>query len=162
MADKIAEMARRLAEQFDKDDPKEVCDAVMEDPTPETAAEPAIPETEAAPADPERLPCIVFHPQWVDLILQGKKTWELRWWHRRDPGIHAMQSAGRGLVALFRITGVHDVDMKNFHKFFRFHGVPRIEDVPGYSAGRLGLKAWTLSIVQVFAKPVHVPSTRTP
>jgi hypothetical protein len=101
----------------------------------------------------EELKGLIVDQPWIDLILHGDKTWEMR----------TRRTSHRGLIALVRkgsgqVVGAADLietrtcdDPEHYRKYELYHRVPAPDHV---SAARRWPIAWVLKSARQFTKPV--------
>ena len=93
---------------------------------------------------------LVVKKKWLDLILAGRKTWEIRGSSTTKRGwIHFAESqAGGKLMGRARLVICYPVQRKSFKQHFNHHCVPSVTMVP-----YLTPYAWVLEDAEKFEKP---------
>ena len=93
---------------------------------------------------------LVVKKQWLDLILTGRKTWEIRGSSTTKRGwIHFAESqAGGKLMGRARLVSCHPVPRKSFDQQFDHHCVPCLDMVPYHPP-----YAWVLKDAEKFENP---------
>ena len=93
---------------------------------------------------------LVVKKKWLDLILAGRKTWEIRGSSTTKRGwIHFAESqAGGKLMGRARLVSCFHVQRKSFKQRFNHHCVPSLNMVP-----YLTPYAWVLEDAEKFEKP---------
>ena len=100
---------------------------------------------------------LVVKKKWLDLILAGKKTWEIRGRSTAKRGwIHFAESqAGGKLMGRARLVNCFPVPKKDFKRHFKKHLVPELSMVP-YTTPH----AWVFEDVEKFQKPFEYEHTQ--
>ena len=89
--------------------------------------------------------------QWIDLILDGKKTWEIRGQRCLKRGlVHLALSGTNSILGSIRIEGCRKLARCCFNKHFMKHRVPNLRDVR-YAT----IYAWEMTEPQRFEPPLH-------
>lgn len=93
---------------------------------------------------------LIVKQRWLDQILAGKKTWEIRGCATKRRGwIHfAASKSGGKLLGRALLTKCVQIPNEDFASHFRKHRVADVSEVP-YSR----IYAWVLSKAQRFKKP---------
>ena len=93
---------------------------------------------------------LVVKKKWLDLILAGRKTWEIRGSSTSKRGwIHFAESqAGGKLMGRARLVNCFPVSRRSFQRHYKKHCVPSLSMVP-YNT----LYAWVLEDAEKFEKP---------
>lgn len=97
---------------------------------------------------------LLIRKPWIDLILAGRKTWEIRGSATRVRGPIALIESGSGtVVGVCELTDcMGPLTLEEFHRATRRHRAP-----PGMFEKQLPYRrtyAWVLSRAQRLAKPV--------
>jgi hypothetical protein len=96
------------------------------------------------------LSAIPIRPQWIDLILNGTKTWEIRTKNTNKIGPVALIRSGSGtVVATANLSDVIKLTEKIARQNARRMGMTTADAV-----SRVGCNAWVLSDVIPLKKPV--------
>jgi hypothetical protein len=92
---------------------------------------------------------LVVKKKWLDLILAGRKTWEIRGYSTAKRGwIHFVESqAGGKLMGRARLVNCLQLPRKSFMRHYKQHCVPDC------AAPYAKIYAWVLEDVEKFKKP---------
>lgn len=96
---------------------------------------------------------LVIKPKWADLILSGRKTWEIRSRITYKRGTIAIVKSGSGLVyGTAQLVDCIKLSSEDFAKSRHKHCIPASESnlVKHYRE----LYAWVLEEIQVFPEPI--------
>ena len=93
---------------------------------------------------------LVVKKKWLDLILAGRKTWEIRGSSTSKRGwIHFAESqAGGKLTGRARLVNCFPVPRSSFQRHYKKHYVPSLSMVPYVTP-----HAWVLEDAEKFEKP---------
>jgi len=93
---------------------------------------------------------LVVKKKWLDLILAGKKTWEIRGSSTSKRGwVHFAESqAGGKLRGRARLVNCFPVPTESFQRHYKKHCVPSLTMVP-----YVKIYAWVLEDAEEFEKP---------
>lgn len=76
---------------------------------------------------------LVVKAPWVDLLLDGKKTWEIRSQPTKVRGVVKLAQSGTGrLVGQARIIDCVKIKRAEFPKYFKKHRVPDLKAILNY------------------------------
>jgi hypothetical protein len=97
---------------------------------------------------------LVIRSPWIDLILEGKKTWEMRTKATKIRGRIALIKAKSGLVygTAELAESLPPLDLAEMREKQEFHAIPDAEVVAAHMAG--WTTPWVLRGVQPFPKPI--------
>ena len=94
--------------------------------------------------------------QWLDMILSGAKTWEIRGTNTDKRGwIHLAQSKSGKLMGRARLVNALKINRDEFDSYFHFHQIPDASDV-NYKI----IYAWVVEDAQKFEEPLHYHHTQ--
>lgn len=92
---------------------------------------------------------LIIRKPWIDLILDGLKTWEMRSTHTKHRGPTYMIEAGSGLIqGVAMLGGSHAVPNEAFDYYFDKH---RVDDLSLLEKWNI---AWRFSGARRLQKPV--------
>jgi len=93
---------------------------------------------------------LVVKKKWLDLILAGTKTWEIRGSSTSKRGwVHFAESqAGGKLRGRARLVNCFCIPTESFHRHYKKHCVPSLSVVP-----YVKIYAWVLEDAEKFEKP---------
>lgn len=93
---------------------------------------------------------LVVKEPWIDLILDGKKTWEIRGKNTNIRGKIALIKSGSGhIFGTAILTNCFEVKREDFTAGFKNHNIPDTVDIP-YKK----IYAWELGTPKRFEKPI--------
>ena len=100
---------------------------------------------------------LVVKKKWLDLILAGAKTWEIRGTATAKRGwIHFAESqAGGKLRGRARLVNCFCIPRESFHRHYKKHCVPSLSVVP-----YVKIYAWVLEDAEEFEKPFEFDHKR--
>ena len=103
---------------------------------------------------PSEIRCLKIDENWVNLILNGSKTWEIR---RRNTRIRERIALGnkeiKRVVGYAKIVGSVEMTLDDLRKHNDKHQANDLID--HYANGRLTLFAWVLEEVEIELHPKH-------
>jgi hypothetical protein len=95
---------------------------------------------------------LIIKSPWIDMILEGKKTWEIRGSNTKTRGTIALIKSGSGMVyGEINLTESKELSLSDYQESRSFHGVE------SETAAILPYKktyAWVLEKPRIYKKPV--------
>ena len=105
----------------------------------------------------EEIWALIIKRPFINLILEGKKTWELRKSNTKIRGLIALISKGK-LYGFVNLTNTFRIKVSELKAFEHMHRAGRI--LKRYAGGREELYVWVLSSPLRLPKPIKVTYPR--
>jgi hypothetical protein len=104
---------------------------------------------------------LTIREPWIDMILEGKKTWEIRSMFTKKNGLVALIRSGSGtVVGTAKVSKVIELTASIAKKNARLMGDKKLSDDEAFDLD--GYYAWVLEDVIAFKKPVPFVRPRGP
>jgi hypothetical protein len=95
---------------------------------------------------------LIIKSPWIDMIFEGKKTWEIRGFNTKTRGTIALIKSGSGMIyGEIDLLESKELSLTDYQQNRRFHGVA------SEAAGELPYKrtyAWVFDKPRIYKEPV--------